>query len=489
MLSIQEITEEQIDLWCQQHEGPGLEFKEAKNNVKREEMSETCCALANTGGGYVVLGVTDASPHQVTGTQPGTNLSKLVERINSKLNPAIPLQATEVKHRDGTVVVLIVGKRPKGSPVEYQRKALIREGQQIRQMSVPEIAEVLAETKPHWLEGPCRSNLTMQEVRQLLEIERFYEMQKKEQPAQLKMVMDDLLALKMLARAGGDRYTINRMGVLLLAKSISACDPGLRTKRMRVLRFKGIGDTQSFGFDQDFDRGYATGFDDLVQMVVSQMDNEHFVKGPRRQYEEFVPEVAVRELIANALIHQDFQITGHQLWVRIYTNRIIVGNPGAPLVNINRMIDRHETRNEILVDAMRALHICERASTGIDEALAAMEKVHGAPIAYRTGGQDVTEAIVMATRAYDKLSPGLKELACYQHCALRSLYHGPMTNVSFRERFGLDESKREDVSRLFKELVDRKLIKRSIKNGHSNKHASYVPQWFDEKEDSYLDGG
>ena len=485
MLSIQEITEEQIDRWCQQHEGPGLEFKEAKNNVNREEMSRSCCALANTGGGYVVLGVSDAFPHQVTGTRAGANLSKTVERISSKLSPAVPIQATEVKHREGAVVVFIVGKRPKGSPVEYQRQALIRIGQQIQPMSVSEIAEVLAETKPHWLEGPCCSNLSPQEVRQLLEIERFYELQKKEQPAQLSMVMNDLIAMNMIAPAGGDSYTINRMGVLLLARSISACDPHLALKRMRVLRFKSIGDTQTFGFDETFDRGYATGFDDLVQMVVSQLDNEHLVKGSLRQYDEFVPEVAVRELTANALIHQDFLATGHQLWVRIYTNRMIVSNPGKPLVDIDRMIDGHKTRNEIMMNAMRTLGICERASTGIDKALAAMEKVYGAPISYKTGDQDMTEAIVLATRSYAKLSPGMKLLACYQHCALRSLNYMTMTNASFRNRFGLDASKREDVSRLFKKLVDKKFIKRSI-HGHSNKYASYVPHWFDENEDKIL---
>lgn len=322
----------------------------------------------------------------------------------------------------------------------------------------------------------------------MLDIERFYELQDKEQPAQLTMVMDDLIAMNMLAPAGGGSYTINRMGVLLLAKSISACDSHLALKRMRVLRFKGISDIHTIGFDEIFDRGYATGFDDLVKMVVGQLDNERPVKGALRQYDEFVPEVAVRELLANALIHQNFRSTGHQLWVRIYTNRIIVGNPGAPLVNINRMIDRHEARNEILVNAMRVLQICERASSGIDKALAAMEKVHGAPIAYQTGDQDVTEAIVMATRSYDKLSPGLKVLACYQHCVLRNLHHGPMTNVSFRKRFGLDASKREDVSRLFKELVDMTIIKRSILNGDSNKHASYVPHWFNEKKDKYVEG-
>lgn len=355
-------------------------------------------------------------------------------------------------------------------------------------MPVFEMKEHIATTKPHWLKEPCCSNLSPEEVPKLLDIKRFYELQGERQPVQLSMVMDDLLAMNMLARAGGGCYDISRMGVLLLAKSISTCAPELASKRMRVVRFKGIGDIHTIGFDETFDQGYATGFKDLIRIVVEQLDNEHPVRGVLRRLEEFIPAVAVRELIANALIHQDFQLTGHQLWVRIYTDRIVVSNPGRPLMAIDRMLDRHATRNDILVNAMRTLRICERASTGIDRSIEAMEKMRGAPIAYRKGEQDVTEAIVFATRPYAKLSPGLKVLACYQHCVLRSLHHEPMTNVSFRKRFGLDASKREDVSRLFKKLVEKRFIKRSI-HGHSNKHASYVPQWFDEDEDSYVGGG
>lgn len=329
----------------------------------------------------------------------------------------------------------------------------------------------------------------MEEVRQLLDIEGFYALLDKQQPAQLAMAMNDLSALNMLAPAGDERYTINRMGVLLLAKSISSCAPELASKCMRVLSFKGDGDKCTIDFDETCNRGYAISFVDLVEMVKSQLDNKCPDTEALRHYDGFVPAIVVRELLANAIIHQDFQITGQQLEVRIYADRIVVNNPGKPLMDIDRMIDRLGTRNEFLVDAMRALRICAWASTGIDKAIAAMEKVRGAPIAYRTGDQDdVTEATILATRSYDELSPELQELACYQHCSLRSLNRKTMTNVSFRERFGLDSSKREDVSRLFNKLVDRKLIQRSIP-GHSNKHASYVPQWFAEQEKGYVGGG
>ncbi|MFM9865334.1 MAG: helix-turn-helix domain-containing protein [Micropepsaceae bacterium] len=39
-----------------------LEFKEAKNSYGFDDLSDYCCALANEGGGSIVLGVTDQTP-------------------------------------------------------------------------------------------------------------------------------------------------------------------------------------------------------------------------------------------------------------------------------------------------------------------------------------------------------------------------------------------------------------------------------------------
>jgi len=53
-------TPEQIDLWRKSpSEHQQLEFKEAKSHFDQEKLRHYCVALANEGGGHLVLGVED----------------------------------------------------------------------------------------------------------------------------------------------------------------------------------------------------------------------------------------------------------------------------------------------------------------------------------------------------------------------------------------------------------------------------------------------
>ncbi len=58
-------TVEQFRSWLEGHEDEHLEFKEAKEHFDFEKLVKYCCALANEGGGKVILGVTDKKPRNV----------------------------------------------------------------------------------------------------------------------------------------------------------------------------------------------------------------------------------------------------------------------------------------------------------------------------------------------------------------------------------------------------------------------------------------
>jgi hypothetical protein len=63
-------TPEQIDLWRQSpSEHRRLEFKEAKTQFDNRKLYEYCVALANEGGGRLLLGVADKPPRPVVGMQ------------------------------------------------------------------------------------------------------------------------------------------------------------------------------------------------------------------------------------------------------------------------------------------------------------------------------------------------------------------------------------------------------------------------------------
>ena len=59
------------------------------------------------------------------------------------------------------------------------------------------------------------------------------------------------------------------------------------------------------------------------------------------------PEVAIREFVANALIHQDFSIGDSSPMIEVFGNRMEITNPGKPLIDVFRFIDHTPiSRNE-----------------------------------------------------------------------------------------------------------------------------------------------
>jgi ATP-dependent DNA helicase RecG len=68
------------------NEDEHLEFKEAKNNYHFEKLLDYCAALANEGGGKMILGITDKKPRTVVGCQafdqPARTVSGLVEKTS-----------------------------------------------------------------------------------------------------------------------------------------------------------------------------------------------------------------------------------------------------------------------------------------------------------------------------------------------------------------------------------------------------------------------
>lgn len=84
-----------------------------------------------------------------------------------------------------------------------------------------------------------------------------------------------------------------------------------------------------------------------------------------RKEVKLLPEIVVRELTANCLIHQDFTLEGMRPMIEVYSNRVEFSNPGEPIVPVDRFIDGYRSRNERLSNLMRRLGICEEKSSGM----------------------------------------------------------------------------------------------------------------------------
>jgi len=228
--------------------------------------------------------------------------------------------------------------------------------------------------------------------------------------------------------------------------------------------------------DQTGERGYAVGFQELVQYVMSKLPQNEVIKDALRKEMKLVPEVVIRELLANALIHQDFNIEGASPVVEIYADRVEISNPGLPIVPVERFIDGYQSRNERLADLMRRFGICEEKSSGIDRVIETAEMLQ-LPAPDFLSEYRRTVAIIYGARDFRAMDRTDRVRACYQHCVLQWVLRKKMTNQSLRKRFGLSERSGNTVSQIISAAVEQGLIKNDPGAPESRKYARYIPEW------------
>ncbi len=152
------ITFENLEKWLNAPaETERLEFKEAKQQFDTTKLFRYCVALANEGGGYLVLGVTDKPPRRVVGSQAfpsPTSLNEIKARIVEKLR--FRVDATELQHPNGRVLVFEVPTRPVGLPLAFDGAYLMRAGEDLVAMTPDVLKSIFAEGQQDWFSHPAR---------------------------------------------------------------------------------------------------------------------------------------------------------------------------------------------------------------------------------------------------------------------------------------------------------------------------------------------
>ena len=264
------------------------------------------------------------------------------------------------------------------------------------------------------------------------------------------------------------------IGAILLAKNLRSF-PSIGRKAARVIVYAGESKLQTLS-DLTGEKGYAVGFTGLVQYVMGKLPQNEVIEGAIRKEIKLVPEVVIRELLANALIHQDFEMGGVSPTVEVFSNRVEISNPGEPIVPVERFIDGYQSRNERLADLMRRFGICEEKSSGIDRVIESAELMQLPAPEFLTGHKRTT-VVIYGPRAFREMNGSDRVRACYQHCVLQYVLRKQMTNQSLRERFGLSEGSSNTVSQIITATMEQGLVKNDPNAPESRRYARYIPIW------------
>ncbi|ADG68476.1 AAA-4 family protein [Planctopirus limnophila DSM 3776] len=466
-------TPEQIDAWrAARSEHQNLEFKEAKNQFDNRKLFRYCVALANEGGGHLLLGIEDVPPRKVVGTAAFNDPVEMAAKIFQTLNFRVEIE--EVAHPDGRVLVFHIPSRPLGTAYQYEGAYLMRAGEELVAMSEDRLRQIFSEGQPNWLSQPAKTDASDDEVIALLDTQAYFDLMKLPYPTQRTGVLERL-ASEGLIKGDSNGWEISNLAAILLAKRLDGFSHALARKAPRVVIYDGVNKLKTKD-DKPGMRGYAVGFEALVDFVHSAAPQNRFIEEAVRKEVKMFPKQALRELIANALVHQDFLMTGASVMIEMYDDRVEISNPGLPPIQVERFIDEYRSRNERLADLMRRLGICEEKGSGIDKVISASE-VFQLPAPDFRAGELRTTAVLFAHQDFPVMTKADRIRACYQHCCLQYVSGQRMSNQSLRQRFGVDDSKVATVSLVITATKDEGLIKADDSESSSTRYARYLPFW------------
>jgi ATP-dependent DNA helicase RecG len=457
-----------------------LEFK--ANKFDPDDVARYTSGLANSAilrgelRAYLIYGIEDLT-HRVI----GTSLNLKAERVGNEnfehwltrsLDPHLNLEFVSIDC-EGKRVELIAIDPAYQRPVRFKKEAFIRIDSVLKPLAdYPERERSLwlATSSFAFEQGIAVHHVKAGEVFDIVEAELLLEMLGHQRLSR-NSTIDQLIKLGLLIDDRQGRLDITNLFALLAAKNLSAI-PSVARKAPRVIEYKRVKKLDAVG-DVIGQLGYAIGFKKLLHHVMNRMPHEEIMITGVRQNKFPIPEIAAREIIANALIHQDFTQPGHPT-IEVFKDKVQITNPGVPLVDPTRFIDApSKSRNEKLAAMMRRLGLCEERGSGIDRALEAIEQeALPAPLFREVEGSTV--AILYRPGSFAEMSKEARIRACYQHACLRFESNEPMSNASFRKRLGLPDSQYPQASLVIRDAIEKKWI-RPLDEDQPNRNARYVP--------------
>jgi len=461
-----------------------LEFKH--NNAEPQEIGEYISALANTAAlegkahAYVLWGIDDTS-HEAVGTtfdpaRKRIGNEELESWLLRQLAPKIGFHFVHVA-LDGVPLVLMEIDCAYWHPVQFGGAEFIRIGSYKKRLKdfqekERELWRVLDATPFERL--AAAEKLRSDEVLSLLDYPSYFDLIDRPLPDGRNAILDALAADRLIEAAGGGHWNVMNVGAILLAKHLSNFG-SLQRKAVRVVVYKGKGRVQTLR-EQTGAKGYASGFEGLIGFIHGLLPVNEVIGQALRKAVPVYPELAIRELVANALIHQDFSVSGSGPMVEIFDDRMEITNPGLPLVAASRMLDSPpRSRNEALASLMRRMGVCEERGSGVDKVVSEAEFYQLPAPAFEVVGES-TRSTLFAPRPLTKMDQPDRVRAVYLHACLRYVQREFMTNSSLRERFGIDPKNSATASRLIKESLIAGVVRLQDPEAPP-KLRRYVPEW------------
>lgn len=351
------ITSEHLQQLLNSSEDEKLEFKAASSNFHFEKLVKYCAALANEGGGYMVLGVTDKRPRTVVGSQAFSDLARTKAGLVQKLH--LRIEATELDYQGKRVVIFAVPARPIGMPLAVEGAYWMRSGESLTPMTPDALRRIFDEGCTDFSAEIC-PELDLQGLSSsaIGEFQKRWASQAKN-PEILRWPPTRLLYDSELAYESGISYA----GLILLGTA-AALGRYLPQAEI-VFEYRSGRSAGPANQRIEFREGFLLFCDRLWDAINLRNDTQHFQDGLFIRDIPTFSEGAVREAILNAVSHRDYRLSG-SVFIRQYPRDIEIVSPGGfpPGITPQNILNRQNPRNRRIAEAFEKCDLVERAGQG-----------------------------------------------------------------------------------------------------------------------------
>jgi len=356
------VSTQQLQKWLNAKEDEHLEFKEARNNFHFEKLLKYCAALANEGGGSIVLGVSDRRPRKVVGSQAFSDLERtkagLIERLRLRL------EIDEISHPDGRIVVVTTPSRPLGVPIAVEGAYWMRAGEDLVPMTPDMLRNIFAESGPDFSAEVCPKATLADLDPAAIDVLRTRWIMHSGNQALANRTTSQLLEDAELVTQAGVTYA-----ALILAGTRKALGQFLAQAEV-VFEYRSAEAPGAANHRVEYRQGFLLFYDKLWETVNLRNDKQHYQDRFVMHEVPTFREGSTREAILNAISHRDYRHPG-SIFIREYPRRIEIVSPGGFPRGINpeNMLDKQAPRNRRIAESLLRCGLVERSGQGANRML------------------------------------------------------------------------------------------------------------------------
>jgi ATP-dependent DNA helicase RecG len=439
--------------------GPRIEIL-APASATADRLAAAMTSLANADGGIALV------PTRVTRGSP-PDLQALMDRamqamlaIQPRLIAPMPYFVMEPPPAgEPSSPLALAIEVPQGLPNVYsvEGRYLTRKGHRIVDVPARQLRDLmLARSETNW-ESQTPTGATIEDL----------DWQKVEAYVRGMAHLGEATAEDVLMRRGclikqGRRLRPTHAGVLLFGKQPQRW---VRGAEILCARFSGV------EMNDAFTRQTISGTlpDQIARAEAFLHDNmaqRSRISAWKRADEAPYPPGVLREAVVNAVAHRDYRLTGNQIHVLMFGDRVEVRSPGKlpGHVTLKNLLRERYSRNEAIVQALADLGFIERLGYGIDRMVRAMKERDQQPPAFEESeaGFGVTLFARQTAKDEPAAAPAVIPSTAQQTRMEKMLSfikeHGRITNREYQEL--CPDVSAESLRRDFVDLVERGAILR-----------------------------